>query len=34
VPFGPAGYVILLKVIDEAIVIVLAVRHHREEDYH
>nr|WP_280110100.1 type II toxin-antitoxin system RelE/ParE family toxin [Rhizobium sp. CF142] len=34
VPFGPAGYVILLKVIDEATVIVLAVRHRREEDYH
>jgi plasmid stabilization system protein ParE len=34
VPFGPAGYVILLKVIDEATVIVLAVGHHREEDYH
>ncbi|WP_310378167.1 type II toxin-antitoxin system RelE/ParE family toxin [Rhizobium sp. 1399] len=34
VPFGPAGYDILLKVIDEATVIVLAVGHHREEDYH
>ncbi|SCB60798.1 mRNA-degrading endonuclease RelE, toxin component of the RelBE toxin-antitoxin system [Rhizobium aethiopicum] len=34
VPFGSAGYVILFKVIDETSVIVLAVRHQREEDYH
>lgn len=34
VPFGSAGYVILIKVIDEATVAVLAVRHQREEDYH
>lgn len=34
VPFGSAGYVILFKVIDEATVVVLAVRHRREEDYH
>ncbi|TBZ49246.1 type II toxin-antitoxin system RelE/ParE family toxin [Rhizobium leguminosarum] len=34
VPFGSAGYVILFKVMSETSVIVLAVRHHREEDYH
>jgi plasmid stabilization system protein ParE len=34
VPFGSAGHVILFKVMSETSVIVLAVRHHREEDYH
>lgn len=34
VPFGSAGYVILLKVVDESTVAVLAIRHQREEDYH
>ncbi|MBW9053767.1 type II toxin-antitoxin system RelE/ParE family toxin [Rhizobium mesosinicum] len=34
VPFGSVGYVILFKVTDEATVIVLAIRHQREEDYH
>ncbi|MBP2486467.1 type II toxin-antitoxin system RelE/ParE family toxin [Rhizobium leguminosarum] len=34
VPFGSAGYVILFKVMSETSVIVIAVRHHREEDYH
>ncbi|MBY5537995.1 type II toxin-antitoxin system RelE/ParE family toxin [Rhizobium leguminosarum] len=34
VPFGSAGYVILFKVMNETSVIVLAVRHQREEDYH
>ena len=34
VPFGSAGYVILFKVMSETSVIVLAVRHQREEDYH
>ncbi|CAK06765.1 type II toxin-antitoxin system RelE/ParE family toxin [Rhizobium johnstonii] len=33
-PFGSAGYVILFKVVSETSVIVLAVRHQREEDYH
>ncbi|ACE90199.1 toxin-antitoxin system toxin RelE/ParE family protein [Rhizobium phaseoli] len=33
-PFGSAGYVILFKVVNETSVIVLAVRHQREEDYH
>ncbi|EJC79956.1 plasmid stabilization system protein [Rhizobium leguminosarum bv. trifolii WSM2297] len=34
VPFGSAGYVILFKVVNETSVVVLAVRHQREEDYH
>ena len=34
VPFGSAGHVILFKVMSETSVIVIAVRHHREEDYH
>ncbi|ANP84637.1 type II toxin-antitoxin system RelE/ParE family toxin [Rhizobium leguminosarum] len=34
VPFGSAGHVILFKVMNETSVIVLAVRHQREEDYH
>ncbi|NNU67049.1 type II toxin-antitoxin system RelE/ParE family toxin [Rhizobium sp. WYCCWR 11152] len=34
VPFGSAGYVILFKLMSETSVIVLAVRHQREEDYH
>jgi len=34
VPFDSAGYVILFKVMNEATVIVLAIRHQREEDYH
>ncbi|MCW1410603.1 type II toxin-antitoxin system RelE/ParE family toxin [Rhizobium sp. 1AS11] len=34
VPFGSAGYVILFKVMSETSVIILAVRHQREEDYH
>lgn len=34
VPFGSTGYVILFKVVSETSVIVLAVRHQREEDYY
>lgn len=34
VPFGSAGYVILFKAMNESTVIVLAIRHQREEDYH
>ncbi|AHF83013.1 plasmid stabilization protein [Rhizobium leguminosarum bv. trifolii WSM1689] len=34
VPFGSAGYVVLFKVVSETSIIVLAVRHQREEDYH
>ena len=34
IPFGGAGYVALLEIEDENSVIVIAVRHQREEDYH
>ena len=34
IPFGSAGYVILFKVMNESTVIVLAIRHQREVDYH
>lgn len=34
IPFGYSGYVALLEIEDSANVLVLAVRHQREEDYH
>ncbi|MFM0351665.1 type II toxin-antitoxin system RelE/ParE family toxin [Paraburkholderia sp. RL17-347-BIC-D] len=34
VPFGSAGYVVLFEVDDASTVIILAVRHQREDDYH
>ena len=34
VPFGPAGYVVLYEIATPSQVVVLAVRHQREEDYH
>ncbi|GHT82338.1 plasmid stabilization protein [Betaproteobacteria bacterium] len=34
VPFGATGYVVLYEVVDPSKVMVLAVRHQREEDYH
>ncbi|MEN9418517.1 MAG: hypothetical protein RI988_2137 [Pseudomonadota bacterium] len=34
VPFGGAGYLVLYEVVSPAKVVVLAVRHQREEDYH
>lgn len=34
VPFGAAGYVLLYEIEDEHSVAILAVRHHRESDYH
>lgn len=34
VPFGRSGYVALFEVEDDANVVVLAVRHQREDDYH
>ena len=34
IPFGSAGYVALFEIEDESSVIVIAVRHQREEDYH
>lgn len=34
IPFGATGYVALFEVVSPANVVVLAVRHQREEDYH
>ncbi len=34
VPFGATGYVALYEIAGPASVVVLAVRHQREEDYH
>jgi plasmid stabilization system protein ParE len=34
IPFGTSGYVALYEVASPATVVVLAVRHQREEDYH
>jgi plasmid stabilization system protein ParE len=33
IPFGKRGYVALFELEDDAVVTVLAVRHHRESDY-
>jgi plasmid stabilization system protein ParE len=34
IPFGSTGYVALYEIVTAAKVLVLAVRHQREEDYH
>ena len=34
VPFGGTGYVALYEIVSTSKVVVLAVRHQREEDYH
>lgn len=34
IPFGNTGYVALYEIVSAAKVVVLAVRHQREEDYH
>lgn len=34
IPFGSAGYVALFEIEDNNTVTILAVRHHREDDYH
>ena len=34
IPFGGTGYVALYEIVGPSKVIVLAVRHQREEDYH
>jgi plasmid stabilization system protein ParE len=34
IPFGASGYVALYEIADAGTVIVLALRHQREEDYH
>ncbi len=34
IPFGNSGYVALYEIVSASKVVVLAVRHQREEDYH
>ncbi len=34
IPFGGTGYVALYEIVSVSTVVVLAVRHQREEDYH
>ena len=34
IPLGGTGYVALYEIVSQSTVIVLAVRHQREEDYH
>jgi plasmid stabilization system protein ParE len=34
IPFGGAGYVALFEIKDDTTIIILAVRHQREDDYH
>lgn len=34
VPFGSTGYVALFEVVDSSTVIIGAIRHQREDDYH
>ncbi|CDM56788.1 plasmid stabilization system protein [Rhizobium favelukesii] len=34
IPFGSAGHVVLFQIEDSHTVIIAAVRHQREEDYH
>lgn len=34
IPFGRTGYVALYEIVSTSRVVVLAVRHQREEDYH
>ena len=34
IPFGATGYVALYEIADLATVVVLALRHQREQDYH
>ncbi|HMN82990.1 MAG TPA: type II toxin-antitoxin system RelE/ParE family toxin [Burkholderiaceae bacterium] len=34
IPFGHTGYVALFEIVDQQTVMVCAVRHQREDDYH
>jgi plasmid stabilization system protein ParE len=34
IPFGATGYVALFEIVNETTVVIAAVRHQREEDYH
>lgn len=34
IPFGASGYVALFRIVSEKEVVVAAIRHQREDDYH
>lgn len=34
IPFGNTGYVALFEIVNNSTVIIGAIRHHREDDYH
>jgi plasmid stabilization system protein ParE len=34
IPFGHAGYVVLFEIVDNTTIIIGAIRHQREDDYH
>jgi plasmid stabilization system protein ParE len=34
IPFGRSGYVALLEIVDPTVVVISAVRHQLEDDYH
>lgn len=34
IPFCHAGYVALFEIVDSTLVVISAVRHHRDDDYH
>jgi plasmid stabilization system protein ParE len=34
IPFGASGYVVLFRILSEREVVVAAIRHQREDDYH
>jgi plasmid stabilization system protein ParE len=34
IPFGASGYVALFEIVDDSTVLITAVRHQRESDYH
>ena len=34
IPFGSAGYVALFEILDDSTVLITALRHQRESDYH
>jgi hypothetical protein len=34
IPFGSTGYVALFEIVDNGTVIIGAIRHQREDDYH
>ena len=34
IPFGRSGYVALFEIVDSTLVVVAAVRHQNEDDYH